>query len=359
MRAAAFRYPVAVITTAVALVLTALLPELLAPMRLFFLWCAVLISALVGGTRAGLLSAAISLAGAVYFVVAPGENFALTAYDYIRVALFGMFAGGISIAVGQPKLLADRLRDNERRYRTLVESTPLAKAVWTATPDGTINSAPDWLEHIHPDDAVSTKRRWQEAVANETLYEDEIRIRVADGRDRWVAIKGSPVRRQGERIVEWAGIVTDIHDRKRHESNAVFINRASELLSTTLGSEQTLRNLARLCVPALADWCVIDLGDGPGYIRDIVEHTDPARAELARKLDARDRPSPHSDPVVQVLRSGRTQFVDDVPDKLFVRELGLRSWIVAPMIARGRTLGALTVAQSKDSAGFTPSKTFR
>ncbi|HEV7242438.1 MAG TPA: ATP-binding protein [Thermoanaerobaculia bacterium] len=347
---ASLRYSAAVLTTALAIVLTSVFVELLAPMRLFFLWCAVLVSALIGGTGAGLLATVLALLGALYFVFAPSGSFdSASGYDFIRIALFGLFAGGISIAVGRAKTLAERLRENERRYRTLVESTPLAQAVWTATPDGARKSAPRWLDDMHPEDATRTRERWNEAVANQSLYDDEIRIRVGDGRDRWFAIKASPVRRKGDSITEWAGIVTDIHDRKRHERDAAFINRASELLSATLGSEQTLRNLARLCVPELADWCVIDLGDGPGYQRNIVEHQDYARVQLALDLDARFRSRPDDDPVVQVLRSGRTQLVDDPSDQRIVRELALRSWIVAPMIARGRTLGALTVAHSADS----------
>ena len=330
--------------------LTSIFVELLAPMRLFFLWCAVLVSALIGGTGAGLLATVLALLGALYFVFAPSGTFAAASgHDYIRMALFGLFAGGISMAVGRAKTLGQQLRENERRYRTLVESTPLAQAVWTAKPDGTRKSAPRWLDDMHPEDAARTQERWSAALLNETRYEDEIRIRIGEGRDRWFAIKASPVRRQGDRISEWAGIVTDIHDRKRHEHDAAFINRASELLSATLGSEQTLRNLARLCVPALADWCVIDLGDGPGYQRNIIEHQDFARVQLAFDLDARHRSRPDDDPVVKVLRSGSTQLVDDPPDELIVRELALRSWIVAPMIARGRTLGALTVAHSADS----------
>ena len=361
MRAAS-RYSVAVFTTALALVLTTALAELLMPMRLFFLWCAVLVSALIGGTGAGIVATVLAILGALYFLYAPSGSFSIVnPQDFLRLAMFALFAGGISFAVGRAKTLSQRLRDNERRYRTLVETTSFAQAVWTATPDGTLKSAPKWLDDLHPDDAVRTEERWRHAIENETLYEDEVRIRVGDGRDRWFAIKASPVRRDGDRISEWAGIITDVHERKRHEREASFINRASELLSATLGSEATLRNLARLCVPELADWCAIDVGDGVGYCRDIVEHHDPARVALVLDLDARFRPTPDADPIVQVLRSGRTQFLDNVPDELLVsitknaehlrlvRELGLRSWIIAPMFARGRTLGALTVAYSEDS----------
>ena len=358
----AVRHAVAVAVTLVAAVLTLALPELLAPMRLFFLWCAVLVSALVGGTGAGLLATALAMLGAMYVAFAPiGSIEVASRYDVLRLALFGLFAGGLSVAAGRTKALARRVRDSELRYRTLVEATPVAQGVWTAGPDGTTRTAPPWMSDIVPADAQRMRERWRRAVESGTLYEDEVRIRVGDGRQRWYAIKASPVRGRGGRIVEWVGIMVDIHDRKQHQEDSAFINRASELLSASLASEETLRSLARLCVPALADWCAIDLGDGPGYRRIIVEHPDPERVRLLLDLDASHRSPPEVDPIVHVLQSGRPHLLEELSDEMltalarseeqlrFARTLALRSWIIAPMIARGRTLGALTVAHSAES----------
>lgn len=88
------RYSVAVLTIAPALVLTAVFAGLLTPMRLLFLWAAVLISALLGGTRAGLLATVLAVLGALFLVFAPNGAFALvSAQDVVRLTLFGIFAG--------------------------------------------------------------------------------------------------------------------------------------------------------------------------------------------------------------------------------------------------------------------------
>jgi PAS domain S-box-containing protein len=206
---------------------------------------------------------------------------------------------------------------------------------------------------VHPDDAPRTWERWREALANGTSYEDEVRVRVANGRYRWFAVSASPVRDRG-RIIEWVGIFADIHDRKRHEENAAFLNRASVLLSSTLASEEAMRNLARLCVPALGDWCAIHIGHDENYQRLVAEHSDPARMALVERFDAHARPAPENDAIVQVLKTGKSQLVSWASDEALremmpadqyelVRGLGLHSWIVAPMVAHGRTLGALTV----------------
>jgi signal transduction histidine kinase len=111
-----------------------------------------------------------------------------------------------------------------------------------------------------------------------------------------------------------------------------------------------------MAVPAIADWCAIDVGAGEGYVRLVIEHSDPRRVELVRSLESY-RPPPEIDPIVQVMQSGKSQVVAEVSEELLasltesveqlklVRQLALRSWIIAPMVARGRTLGTLTVVQ--------------
>ena len=304
------RYWIAFVSVAVALALTVYFGEFLAPMRFLFLWVAVLIAAMTGGIGSGLLATALSIFGAAWFVFEPGAFGVVEVENVIRLALFAAFATGVSISVGRVRQLSERLRRSETRYRTIVEATPVAQAVWTATPDGTVDWASHWaditgqsledleeaggMKTVHPDDAARTWKRWQDALAGGTLYEDEVRVRVADGRYRWFAIKASPSR-DGGRIVEWVGIIADIHERKRHEEGAAFINRATDLMTSTLVSHDAMRNLARLCVPELGDACAIELGGE----RVVVE---PPGAELPE------------------------------------------SAVVAPMVAHGRMLGKLVLA---------------
>jgi PAS domain S-box-containing protein len=304
------RYWIAFVSVAVALALTAYLGEFLAPMRLFFLWVAVLIAALTGGTVPALLATAFSVLGAALVIFEPGTLSVGSVDNLLRLALFAAFATAISFGVGRARQLSERLHRSETRYRTIVEATPVAQAVWTATPDGTVNWASHWaaitgqsvedleetggMKTVHPDDAARTWQRWRDALANGTLYEDEIRVRVASGRYRWFAIKASPAR-DGDRIVEWVGIIVDIHERKRHEESAAFVNRATDLMTSTLVSHEAMCNLARLCVPDLGDACAIELGGE----RVVVE---PPGAELPEGA------------------------------------------VVAPMIAHGRILGKLVLA---------------
>ena len=372
------------VSVGIAVALTRAWPELVAPMRLFFFWCAVLVSAVVGGMGPAILAIVLSLFGAAFAVFEPIGSLAVyTPLDLVRMALFALFSGGVSAVAALRRraqqravALAERLADSERRYRTIVEATPVPQAIWRATAEGKIEWSDAWMaitgqtreevergggmSVVHAEDVARTYHRWQEALAKESYYEDEIRVRVVNGRYRWFALKAMPVRTDDGAVREWAGIIVDVHDRKRHDESAAFINRASELLASSLDYEQTLRNLARLAVPALGDWCAIDIArDGGPYERLVVEHSDPARTQLAFDLDKKYRQAPEKDPIAEVIRTGESKLVENITDELLValtvdeehlaiaRGLGLRSWISAPMTARGKTLGAISVVHGE------------
>src|SRR5207244_4146652 len=119
--------------------------------------------------------------------------------------------------------------------------------------------------------------------------------------------------------------------------------------------------LARLAVSDLGDWCFIDVADEDGSIRNVVvAHADPGKVESAREYRRRFPAQPdESFGAAAVLRTGESQLFADISDELLaeatptaeaaelVRKLGLSSAIVAPLKARGRTLGALTLVAAE------------
>lgn len=140
---------------------------------------------------------------------------------------------------------------------------------------------------------------------------------------------------------------------------------ASAALSATLDSRAALEELVRQAVPGLADWCAIDeLAPGGQVRRLAVQHTDPRKVALAH--EAVRRAPPHPDDVGgigHVLRTGEAEwgsdlppeFLDAIPDpelRAIYRELGLRSYAVVPMIARGRVLGALSLVHAESGRSF-------
>ena len=147
-----------------------------------------------------------------------------------------------------------------------------------------------------------------------------------------------------------------------------FVAEASDLLASSLDYNRTLRQLARLSVPGLADWCAIDILGPNGEIERLaVAHQDPEKVRWAHELQERYPPDPEAPHgVAQVLRSGEPEFFPQIPPEVLnesigddeelrriVDELGLRASICVPLKARGRILGALTLIAAETHALYT------
>ena len=72
----------------------------------------------------------------------------------------------------------------------------------------------DWESAIHPEDWPQTVAKFERAVAEEAYFEDEWRIRLADGTYRWVQSRAVPVKTEGE-ATSWFGTVVDIDKTHR------------------------------------------------------------------------------------------------------------------------------------------------
>ncbi|HVG45191.1 MAG TPA: GAF domain-containing sensor histidine kinase [Longimicrobium sp.] len=147
------------------------------------------------------------------------------------------------------------------------------------------------------------------------------------------------------------------------EKRFAFLAEVSALLDASLDYEDSFQKLARLVVPALADYCLIDEAEPNGGLRRIARaHADPEKEKI---LYTNTQHSPEADdadlarhPVLRVIRTGLPLLVADfTPDMVGViahdddhrgrlARLDLKSYIIAPLIARGRVLGAITLAAS-------------
>ena len=134
----------------------------------------------------------------------------------------------------------------------------------------------------------------------------------------------------------------------------------SVLLGSTLDFGATLKRVANLAVPDFAEWCSVHLITGKGEIQHVaVHHADPRKAELAQRLLRRYPPTLENvHGIGGVLRSGRSEIHNQLtwdeldkstrkdPHFRLLRRMHLGSVILAPMIARERTLGVITFCTS-------------
>jgi signal transduction histidine kinase len=160
-------------------------------------------------------------------------------------------------------------------------------------------------------------------------------------------------------------VISDITERKRIEREQRLLVEAGTLLSSTLDYHETLRTITKLVVPELADWCLIDLTDDDGgYTRIAAAAAHPADAPLAERLRRYYGPVDTDRGVSRVARRGVPEFAADVDDGMWLsiprddehleltRAMHIKSYICAPLITRGRSIGALTFASSTSGRRF-------
>jgi signal transduction histidine kinase len=158
--------------------------------------------------------------------------------------------------------------------------------------------------------------------------------------------------------------------RSEAENNAekiAFLGEASTVLASSLDYHTNLMSVAKLAVKRLADWCAVDVVDeNEGFHRVALVHRDPSRLQWARDFQARFKEksaAPHG--VAHVMRTGKAKIYTDIPDSMLIalaqdaehfkilQELGLASAMVVPLVARDRTLGAITFASENPAKRYT------
>jgi predicted ATPase/signal transduction histidine kinase len=151
------------------------------------------------------------------------------------------------------------------------------------------------------------------------------------------------------------------------ERRSSFLAQASPLLAESLDYEHVLTQLTRLVVRFFADWSVVDLLEN-AHIRRLTGATrDASKEKLLEELRERYPPrweAPH--PSVEVLRSGEPLLLSELDDEALRRycvderhfeilvELGARAGLVVPLVARGQTLGALSMGSAAPGRRYGP-----
>jgi PAS domain S-box-containing protein len=147
-----------------------------------------------------------------------------------------------------------------------------------------------------------------------------------------------PVHAPGDGVVAVVGVVIEVTEQLRAERAQVFLAEIGRRLVATLDLDETLKTVAALAVPELADWASVDLVDkNSGGTVNAATHPSPAEDPRGGGVD--DRASWVTEARERVIRTGHVEVVRP-PD-----EGGCA--IVAPMRAHGETLGALTLRSAR------------
>ncbi len=157
-------------------------------------------------------------------------------------------------------------------------------------------------------------------------------------------------------------------DQSSADEGVRFLAEASQALAASLDWEQTLTQVAKLAVPALADWCIVDvLEEDAVTIKQVaVAAADPKKEDLLREMRMLYPPTIDSpQPASRTLRSGEPVLFGDFDDAALlattrderhlklIAQLDPCSAVAVPLVARARTIGALTLAWSESGRRYT------
>jgi PAS domain S-box-containing protein len=276
--------------------------------------------------------------------------------------------------VTQSVVAREQVEELTGRYQSLAQQLPGATylhaagerelLLYTSPQMGTMLGyrAQDWLSEpglflrlVHEDDRERVRAEIARASENGAPLRSEYRMLARDGSMVWVRDEATTLRASDGEPLYVQGYLLDIRaekeataererlraaeraatvDSARRQVKLDLLARASVVLGASFDREAALRRAAELAVESLSDWCVVDLVDEQGSA---------ARAAVARgDVDPSAAP-PGPEPeaaVMEVIQSGEPSLSD--------------RRICVPMMARGRTLGAITLLAINHGRSYDP-----
>jgi len=190
-------------------------------------------------------------------------------------------------------------------------------------------------------------------LANHTI------LRAKNGAEIPIDDSGAPIRDARGEIYGVVLVFRDVTVEKRAEKRREFLARAMETLASSLDYRETLKRVAELAVPELADWVTVDVVEPEattGSRQIAVAHVDPKKLAFAREVAQRYPPNQNPDGgAARVVASGKSELYEQLSPEMLeraardaehlriLRELKLESaMVVALRSESGRTLGAMT-----------------
>jgi PAS domain S-box-containing protein len=218
-------------------------------------------------------------------------------------------------------------------------------------------------------DARDFETRWAARYSEEAISPppDESLHRRRDGSVFWCETIACAVRDAQGAPLGYLEILFDITTRKRADDRRALLAETTTTLISSLDYQATLDAVAHLLVPRIADFCsILLLGEARVVAREMVTHADPNQEQSLRDLMMRSAFDPDAaEGAAKVIRTRTPEFGRSIGLDLLSRntrdeehfralgELGLDSFMCVPLEARGRLLGAVTLASAGSNHTYT------
>lgn len=183
------------------------------------------------------------------------------------------------------------------------------------------------------------------------------------GDERWLEVHASQTLDKAGSLLSVVTTLEDVTEAKRIELANRLLARASDLLSSSLDYEATLRSIAELAVARLADWCAVAIPDPRGELRRLaVAGSSGEKGELL--LQTLEWSPLGREGAVSVLGDGRARVLNEITDELLRsqatdaeqlerwRAPGLTAAMVVPLSSAGRVVGVMSLAIARRGRRF-------
>ena len=426
-RGTAIRYAAAVGATLLALAVTLPIAPYLQRVIFVLFWPAVIGAAWFGGVGPAVLASVLSVLVADYFLIGPpGQLTVSSPEDLIPLAVFLFSSTAVALLtdatrtarrtaaqaaarnvelIHELELQAEELEQQleesqalseelEQSTEELAERTAAAETAETFT-KGILDSIThpfvvhdtDWRFRYINEAAATVFRQSPRASHDPPIgrvlwelypdivgsaFEREMRRAATErqpvtfeafypARSEWLALSCFPLA-DGGLATQWI----DITARRRAEEADRYLTRAGQVLGSSLDYETTLRQLAQVVVPELADWCAVHIVEEDGVPRELaVAHVDPAKVAWASEISRRYPPRLDAPTgVPNVLRTAKPEIYPNITDEMVVagavdeehlrlsRQLGLKSALIVPLVSNQRAIGALTLVSAESGRRY-------
>jgi PAS domain S-box-containing protein len=262
-----------------------------------------------------------------------------------------------AVALANARLYRD-LTASEARYRGIIDTAQ--EGVWIVDRDHRtryvnarlteiLGYEPDEMyerrifDFIEPSEREEVRRALALHQAGDG-YRGELRMLHKDGRAVWAMVASNPLFDAAGAFAGSLGMFTDVTERKAIEKQHRLLADAGEILAASLDVERTLPALAELAAGCCADVCLIHLRDRNGKPRLVAAW----HADAARHATVADDASILRRDIALVIATGDAVFAPQLDGERWAK-LDARSMIVAPLIARGIVLGAITLLAATNS----------
>lgn len=183
-----------------------------------------------------------------------------------------------------------------------------------------------------------------------------------------VDLRAAPIPGPDGALLGIVVVFRDASEERRETARRALFSQASALLAASLDPEKALETIARLAVPAIADWCTVDVLDPDNTFRRVATaHVDPSKVALADELFRRYPPRPGPGSLYDIVARGKPVLVPQITDEMMraacvddehyrlVLELGrLASFLVVPIRVGERSIGAITAVTAESKRALQP-----